>query len=180
VPGHHGTRADWADSIEHEGFVPAPKGEDWFGDGSYFFEDAPWLAKEWAEMKYPGHETCIFEAEISLARCLDLLDGVGPEKLRPFYDRLIQLRGRESIRQLKQKQNLESYGDFDCQVINLACETMAEDGEVVDVVRGACAVGDPLFAEDSEDLPRSRFASREHIQLAVRNNSAILTFQRAD
>jgi|GEM_PF-4261391 len=131
-------------------------------------------------MNHPGHETCVLEAEITLSRCLDLLDGIGAEKLRPFYERFIRLRGRETVGQLKQKENPDSYGDFDCHVINLACETMAEDGERIDVVRGACAVGGPLFTDPTGELPDSRPARREHIQLAVRDNSAILSFRQAD
>jgi hypothetical protein len=179
VPGHHGTRAEWADQIVARGFRPTANEQHWFGDGAYFFEDAPQLADEWARMNHPGRETCVFEAEITLARCLDLLDGEGQDKLKPFYEFYIGLRGRETIAQFKQRES-DAYGDFDCGVINFACEIMAEDGVLFDVVRGVGRAAGPLFEDPTGELPSSRFSRREHIQLAVRNNSAILSFQLID
>jgi hypothetical protein len=180
VPGHHGTRAEWKDRIISDGFLPTTNDQGWFGDGSYFFEDAPKLADEWARMKHPEYETCVFEAEITLARCLDLLDGVGPEKLRPFYERYIGLRGRDAVAELKQNEYPDAYGDFDCHVINLACETLAEDGERFDVVRGSCKSAGPIYEDPDGELPSSRPSLREHIQLAVRDNCAILSFEQVD
>ncbi len=179
VPGHHGTRAEWADQILAEGLRPSESKQDYLGDGSYFFEDAPDLADEWARLNHPDHETCILEAEIALSRCLDLLDGVGQDMLKPFYERFICLRGRDTVAMLKQKET-DAYGDFDCNVINLACESMAEDGVQLDVVRGAIRVGGPIYKDEAGELPESRFWQREHIQLAVRNNCAILACRRKD
>jgi hypothetical protein len=145
----------------------------------YFFEDAPKLAEEWASMNHPGHETCVLEAEIALSHCLDLMDGVGSDLLEPFYGRYVQLLGDEAVANLQQPKN-DAFGDLDCGVINLACETVEEDGVQVDVVRAGCRAGGAIYGGDGADEPRSRFDLREHVQLAVRNNCAILSVQRTD
>lgn len=180
VPGHHGTRAEWASSIVTEGFRPSVTEEDWLGDGSYFFEDAPQMAHEWANLKHPDHEPCIFEAEIDLSRCLDLLDGEGQDRLQPFYERRIRLRGRETVAEMKQKFAPDAFGDFDCDVINFACDSLAEGGDRFDVVRAACRAAGRLYEDPAGELPSSRFYLRDHIQLAVRNRCAILGFSQID
>jgi len=179
VPGHHGTRAEWADQIAEEGFQPSTAEDDWLGCGSYFFEDAPQMAEEWAEMMHPEHEICVFEAEISLSRCLDLLNGEGQDLVEPFYDRYIRLKGKETVAQLKQRES-DAYGDFDGDVINLACQALAEEGLRFDVVRAGCRAGGAIFEDKDKKLPRSRFDKREHVQLAVRNDCAILGFRRKE
>jgi hypothetical protein len=180
VPGHHGTRCEWVEKIEDEGFRSSASGADWLGDGSYFFEDAPSMADEWARMVHPGHATCVLGAEIRLRHCLDLLDSRGAAVLEPFYEKQIAVLGRRQIAQLKQKET-DAYGDFDCGVINLACLTLAEDGgTVVEVVRAACRAGGALYEDPSGELPRSRFDKKDHIQLAVRENCAILALRREE
>lgn len=182
VVGHHGTTSDQGTQILADGvFRPSINKYDWLGYGSYFFEYSFFLAKLWAAREHEDDEVCVVEADIALQHCLNLADGRGPILLRPFYGRCISIEGRESIAALKQnsakQKTREGYRDFDCKVINLACDYFALHGREIHVVRGVFDEGDWIYTDPKDELPSSRLRMESHIQLAVRSPAAVLAIR---
>ncbi|HSU12904.1 hypothetical protein [Longimicrobium sp.] len=161
--GFHGTSVERAERILAAGFRASRNDYDWLGDGVYFFQDAPGRAREWAAERF-GSEAAVVGAEIDLTDCLDLLD--------PRWHRVIANAHRDLVargERLQQPLPRQTTGArrLDRAVINYAVDLMADDGLVIRSVRGAFEEGPPIF-------PGSALRTRSHVQIAVRDSSALM------
>ena len=161
--GYHGTRSEWADIIERDGFQVSKNPYDWLGDGVYFFQDAPNRASQWAHDHY-GDDGVVLVAEIRLEHCMDLLDVSWNGVLSDTYDSY-----RERVRQLGYSLPTQSGGAhrLDREVINYTVGILGEAGTRVDCVRAAFREGEPVY-------PDSALYNLAHIQIAVRNPAACI------
>ena len=162
--GYHGTSVERAERILAGGFQPSRNDYDWLGDGAYFFQDSPSRAWEWARERFGG-DAAVLGAEIDLADCLDLLDPDWHPIVRRAHDDLLRrLRemGFPEPRQTKGAHRL------DRAVLNDAADGAAEIGFPVRSIRAAFAEGEALY-------PGSALFSKSHVQIAVRDLSAILS-----
>ncbi len=162
VLGYHGTRSEWADIIERDGFRVSKNPYDWLGDGVYFFQDAPERAMEWAFERY-GSDGVVMVAEIRLDHCMDLLDLGWSGVLSDAYDAYLGL-----LRQSGHSRPTQSGGAhrLDREVINYTVGALEEAGSRIDCVRAAFREGGPIY-------PDSALYDRAHIQIAVRNPACI-------
>ena len=133
---------------------------DWLGTGIYFWEEAPARAYEWAKKMHPN-EPAVIGAKIRLGRCLNLLDVTAYKSLRDTYN---ILKANVSC---QLPRNGKLCHRLDCLVINTAT-SFAEKvlGLPYDTVRCPFPEGEPVF-------PGSTILDRSHIQIAVRNQTAL-------
>jgi hypothetical protein len=117
---------------------------------------------------------CVIDAEISLENCLNLGDPEGVAKLRPFYDLYIVHLGTEVAATLKS--TAAGNRQLDCRVINYACERLRENGDPIHVVRSPFTEGEPIFS-GGDGVPTSQIHDLAHVQLAVREDCAILDIE---
>lgn len=159
--GYHGTSAEAARAIENSGFRPSQNPYDWLGDGVYFFQDGKARAQSWATARWPA--AAVIEAQIDLNDCLDLLDPAWFEVLSDAYDAIVALYASRGEALPRQRGLVHG---MDRVVINYACEVLDQAGTHVTTVRGAFQEGRPAF-------PGSALATLAHIQVAVRDLTAI-------
>ncbi|HET7229515.1 MAG TPA: hypothetical protein VFJ16_05900 [Longimicrobium sp.] len=167
--GYHGTSVENAERILARGFQASRNDYDWLGDGAYFFQDAPARAAEWARQRF-GVDAAVLGAEIDLDGCLDLLDPRWHDLIRESFNLLVtdlQAAGQRVPRQTFGAHRL------DREVINHAAHVVGAEGIAVRSVRAAFIEGEPLF-------PGSALWSRAHVQIAVRNQDAIVRLWRAE
>jgi hypothetical protein len=174
VYAHHGTTKELAKEILASGFRPSEQESDWLGFGVYFWEDSPARALMWAEENFPSQSVCVVDAEISLENCLNLADPEGIKKLKPFYGSYIASLGLEVAATLKS--TAAGNHQLDCRVINYACERLRENGDPIHVVRNAYEEGEPIF-QGGDGVAASQIHDLTHVQLAVRENCAILDLE---
>lgn len=164
VIGFHGTTAAAAQRILASGFAISRNEYDWLGDGAYFFQDARQRALEWARTRF-GRASAVLGAEIDLTGCMDLLDVGWQEFIQVSYEGVVsQLRERS----LPLPRQTAGAHRLDRHVLNHAIGVLGEHGVPVRSVRAAFIEGTPLF-------PGSALWSRAHVQIAVRDTSAILS-----
>jgi hypothetical protein len=162
VRGYHGTSAEGAASILHEGFWISRNEYDWLGDGVYFWQDAPRRAWEWANMRY-GADAAVVGALIRLDDCMDLLDIYWSRALTDTYNAYLAQSKRARLSLPRQTRGAHR---LDRAVINYAVGVLAEQGIVIRSVRAAFVEGTPVY-------PRSALLDRSHVQIAVRDPSLI-------
>lgn len=166
--GFHGTSVEAAQRILSTGFEISRNEYDWLGDGAYFFQDAPARALEWARQRF-GADAAVIGAEIDLDDCIDLLhiqwQAVLEESYADLLERL-EKSGKPVPRQTPGAHRL------DRAVINHTAGLLKSRGRPARTVRAAFAEGEPLF-------PGSGLWSLAHIQIAVRDQTAIDRMWRA-
>ena len=162
VTGFHGTSRASAAKIVTGEFRPSRNEYDWLGEGVYFFQDAPQRALDWARERF-GREAAVVMAMIDLDGCMDLLDLGWEGPLSQAYYRL-EAEARANRRPLPH-QSVGAHR-LDAVVINLTADRLAEVGRPLRSVRAVFVEGEPLF-------PGSALAGRAHVQVAVRDRSAI-------
>lgn len=162
VTGYHGTSAAAAARIAETGFIASENEYDWLGDGVYFFQDAPTRAWEWARANHS--EPAVVSALISLDGCMDLLDIEWFSFLNDAYDAYVARAKRLGLALPRQTAGAHR---LDCSVINYAVDLLSAMGHTIRTVRGA-------FAEGRSAFPNSALMDRSHIQIAVRDVTAIL------
>jgi len=153
---------------------------DWLGHGSYFWENSPSRAMEFAVhlQKFPNHskgkieKPAVIGAVIDLGYCLDLLDFDNLQLLKKGYQ-MLQLTS-DYVNFPKNK-SIGGIGDIllrelDCAVIE-ALHTFEEDShqQPFDSIRG-------VFTEGKELYPNAGFREKDHIQICVRNPNCIKGF----
>lgn len=166
--GYHGTSPESAEAILEPGqktaerFLFSENDSDWLGKGAYFFQDAPYRAREWPTVRMePPRRTMnpvVLCAEIDLTDCLDLLDIEAAEIIalwRPDFEVKYQKINKSM------PSNRNGRHDLDCALINYAVDQMEAAGRRVSVVRAAFVEGEPL-------MPNSHLYRRAHVQIAVR------------
>ena len=165
VFGFHGCSSDVADAVLHADGVSLTSSEndyDWLGSGIYFWEGAPVRALEWAVKKFGQDNAAVLGARINLGHCLDLMDVDTYQVLGRTYQALVDSG-------VKLPTNGKLLHRLDCLVINTAtAHAESELGLPYDTVRCPFVEGEPVF-------PNSRFYDHSHIQISVRNPSAIVS-----
>jgi len=160
--GYHGTSVASAERILAEGFEISRNEYDWLGDGAYFFQDAPARAAEWARQRF-GADAAVLGAEIDLDGCLDLMDVRWQRVIANAYDSFVEEAGRRPYSLPVQSRGAHR---LDRVVINFAAEALLTTGVLVRSVRSAFEEGWPIF-------PGSALRDRSHVQIAVRDLSAV-------
>lgn len=161
--GFHGTSVEAAQCILSAGFEVSRNEYDWLGDGAYFFQDAPARATEWARQRF-GADAAVIGAEIDMEDCIDLLDVHWREQVRLAYTRysaIFEREGKPLPRQTRGAHRL------DRGVLNYLVAALADRGLRVTSLRAAFGEGKAMFAG-------SALLDRAHVQIAVRDPSAIV------
>lgn len=185
VLGFHGCDREIRDAIvSKKGVIlkPSENRYDWLGHGAYFWENnherALKFAQELKENPPKGKQNLIKEpavlgAIIDLGYCLDLLDSKYLEVLRASYDFLCETTAKIGV---PLPQNYTSASgelllrNLDCAVIETAHEINRDLGrQEYDSVRG-------VFLEGNDLYTNAGFKEKNHIQIAVRNQSCIKGF----
>ena len=160
VLGYHGTSRKVGDTIMSTGkFIPSKNDFDWLGHGIYFWEHAPRRAWHWAKEKH-GADGVVIEARINLGFCVDLCDVGFTDALKSAYE---GLREASILSSTPLPVNKGKARRLDCLVINYLTTFILSE---CDTVRAPFLEGDPIFAG-------SEFLTQSHLQLVVRNESAI-------
>jgi hypothetical protein len=161
--GFHGTSAEAAQRILASGFEISRNEYDWLGDGTYFFQDAPARALEWACQRF-GDDAAVIGAEIDLEDCIDLLDIPWHAEVARAYPRF---RAELDQRGLPLPRQSTGAHRLDRDVINHLIGLLGNEGLMVNCVRAAFTEGEPAF-------PGSALLNRSHVQIAARTPHAIL------
>jgi len=167
VIGYHGCSRDTADTIlAEQRFLPSTRAYDWLGEGVYFWEYAPYRAREWAEAlcTRDGGEPAVIRATIRLGRCLNLLDIEHIPDLVLMYQSFVR---RLSESQLPRNTHRGAHF-LDRLIIDSHCRVTEDETTIpIQTVRGTFAEGDPIY-------PGSKILHKAHTQIAVRDASCIL------
>jgi hypothetical protein len=166
--GFHGTSVEAAQRILSSGFQLSRNEYDWLGDGAYFFQDAPVRAGEWARQRF-GEQAAVIGAEIDLVDCMDLFDARWHDVIRGAYSDMVRRLTKEGHPLPSQTVGAHR---LDRAVINRTVGALHDRGIQVRAVRAGFIEGEPLF-------PDSALWSQTHIQIAVRDPSAIVRVWRA-
>jgi hypothetical protein len=163
--GYHGTSLDSATTILRSGFEASDNDYDWLGKGIYFFQDAPQRAWEWATERYSN--PAVIGASIEMHRFIDLLDIGWFEILNQSY-RLFVDEHLRTGRRIPSQSRASGAHWLDCALINYAIEEVIGVGDNHNIygVRAAFVEGAPVFEN-------SALFNRAHVQIGVRNPSAI-------
>lgn len=161
--GYHGTSVEAAQAILSNRFEPSRNEYDWLGDGAYFFQGAPARALDWARERF-GANAAVVGAEIDLLGCIDLLDTRWNAIVREAYDGLLATLVGEGLPLPRQGPGAHR---LDRAVINHAAALLEHTGMPVRSVRASFREGDPLY-------PGSALYDRAHVQICVRDPSAII------
>ncbi|MGO8671487.1 MAG: hypothetical protein ACLQVD_09020 [Capsulimonadaceae bacterium] len=165
VSGYHGCHVDAANAIiSGTAFRPSENGYDWLGAGTYFWEDGPSRAAEWARKRF-GDDGVVVRATISLGHCLNLLDTSHFDRLEETYQKTI--RNLRALG-LDVPKNIRKKHELDYMVVESYCEDFptSGSGEAFQTVRGCFPEGKPLFEG-------SKILRETHIQVSVRDPSCI-------
>ena len=153
---------------------------DWLGTGTYFWENSPSRAMEFAMhlQKYPNRskgiilKPAVIGAVIDLGFCLDLLDFDNLQLLKTSYKALLST---SNISNFPENKSIGGIGDLllrelDCAVIE-TLHTLRKDSrqQPFDSIRG-------VFSEGEELYPNAGFREKDHIQICVRNPNCIKGF----
>jgi hypothetical protein len=188
VLGFHGCDEKVAEKIlaNKETLQPSEKEYDWLGHGSYFWENSPERAMEWAkDRKRRGSisKPAVLGAVIALGRCLDLIEAHSLRLLQEHHDAMqetYRVAGKED--QIPRNRRAKGSKDLlnrqlDCAVIEYMHSQIKEQYEngskipPFDSARGAFFEGDELYST-------SGFKEKNHIQICVRNPNCIKGFFR--
>ncbi len=159
---------------------------DWLGSGTYFWENDPKRALEFAqEAKDNPHLTSgviskpfVVGAVIDLGLCLNLLDRMALEEIVGAYDLLKAIQAVAGLKMPENKGRDRGARFLDCAVIEALRGRMnaakgKNRGQIppYDTVRGAFWEGDELY-------PNAGIRKKSHIQIAVRNTACIKGYFR--
>lgn len=167
--GFHGTSAEAADRVLTSGFEISRNEYDWLGDGAYFFQDAPVRGMEWARERF-GERAAVVGAEIDLDACVDLLDIPWEQAIVRTFQRYLGHLTRSGITIPRQTRRAHR---LDRGVLNYLVDGMGLDGRIIRSVRAVFPEGEPMYAGSA--LP-----TRSHVQIAVRDRSAIIRTWRQE
>lgn len=176
IRGYHITSAEAAEKILDEGFEQSRNTYDWLGRGVYFFQEAPDFALHWgASDRKVGQfaDPVVLGADIHFQGFMDLLDWTWGQALHKTFDALdaandAGFRHAQSLQKPMQFGVDERQGHWlDQYVIEATAKTAGLDGNEIRGVRS-------VFFEGQLIYPGSHIADRQHLQIAVRDTTAIL------
>ena len=153
---------------------------DWLGNGSYFWENSPSRAMEFAMylQKSPNYskgrieKPAVIGAVIDLGYCLDLLDYDNLQLLKRTFN---MMQNTTDLASFPANKSIGNTGNLllrhlDCAVIETVHKMQKmSHGTSFDSVRG-------LFTEGEELYPNAGFREKDHIQICVCNPNCIKGF----
>lgn len=179
VLGFHGTDSATAHKIlssEIAHLKPSNNGWDWLGEGIYFWENDPVRARSFARERFTWRDEKnkkveVVGAIIDLGLCLNLFDQPALRELKVAHDSLaadFKIMGRDlPVNKGKSADLVERYLDQAVIAHLHALRSRLPDEFVpYQTVRAG-------FLEGEELYPNTAFKSKNHIQIAVRDNSCI-------
>ncbi|MGO8669981.1 MAG: hypothetical protein ACLQVD_01210 [Capsulimonadaceae bacterium] len=167
ITGYHGCEASVATRLlDGEPFRLSTNDYDWLGSGVYFWEYAPYRAREWAKQRY-GSDWAVVGASIRPGDCLNLLDTDYFGDLRSVHARIAANFERLGV---PTPVNHRGANRLDRLIIDEFCQQYTTFGGYFDTVRGCFAEGTPVF-------DGSKLLSHTHVQIAVRNPACIGTLK---
>lgn len=169
--GYHGCSKSVFDSVIYEGekLKPSQNDYDWLGNGIYFWENDISRAEAWANQVH-RKAPAVIGAVIDLSSCLDLTTKTDLDSLREAYQ---VANAHTNLRAISNSAPNKA-GDIllrprDCFVIEFYHNTLRQAMNPKRATRGVFFEGTRLFRG-------SAFKSLSHIQIAVRDHSAILGY----
>lgn len=165
--GFHGTSRDAVPHLLDRDIRPSDQHFEWLGTGFYLWQHSPWRARQWAEERFGG-DAAVVVARVNLDGCLDLLN---PRWQSALHDADAQF----VIERIAADEPIPVNSDTgnharDAATINWYCARAEEDGLQVRSVRAIFEEGDPIFEA-------SKIRSQSHVQIAVRDPTAMLEIE---
>lgn len=115
---------------------------DWLGEGTYFWEAAPYRALEWARHRF-GDRAAVIETHVDLGFSLNFLDA---RFTNGFLEVHRQAVGEIGALGHPVPRNRGRFHDLDCYVVNYYCDLYAEQhGTQFQTVRAGFRDGRPIF-----------------------------------
>lgn len=181
VLGYHGCDREVGEALiaGETDFKASHNKHDWLGAGIYFWENNPDRALNWARFM-AGHpkfkqrvkEPFAVGAVIDLGNCLDLTEENSLALVKVAYDNLAVLFEKAGVTLPINRKGHDADDDLvqrflDCAVINHLHTLRETDGrEPFTTVRGA-------FIEGKELYPGAGIQAKTHLQICIRDHSAI-------
>ncbi len=172
ILGYHGCDAAVAERLLHnEPFLPSTNQYDWLGTGVYFWEANPLrgleFAAETAARRPDQIQTpAVIGAVIDLGFCLDLTTSLGLKEAEDAFVRLRDILQQAGSSIPENRPELFMH-DRDCAVLNYLHWIRKEEGrQPFDTVKG-------IFIESPMLYEGSAFGTKNHIQIAIRNQACI-------
>jgi len=169
VIGFHGTSRDAVAHLLARDIRPSDQHFEWLGTGFYLWQDSPWRARQWAEERY-GADAVVVVARVDLDGCLDLLNPNWQQEVADAdFDFVFEcvIAGR-----LIPENSDRGNHARDAATINWYCDQAAAKGRKVRSVRAIFEEGEPIFEA-------SKIRSKSHVQVAVRDLTAIVDIEEA-
>ena len=165
--GFHGTSRGTVAQLLARDIRPSDQHFEWLGSGFYLWQDSPWRAREWAEARF-GADGAVVVARVDLDGCLDLLNPWWQARLHDadFEFALECIASGVAIPVNTDRGNHAR----DAATINFYCDRVAAGGGLIRSVRAIFEEGDPIFEA-------SKIRSQSHVQIAVRDLTAILEIE---
>lgn len=187
VLGFHGCDEGTGEQIlaGRDHLKPSGNSYDWLGHGTYFWENSPRRALQWAEFIRDNQrwfETKITKpfvvgAIIDLGRCLDLSEASSLELIQSGFGDLKAIFDSAGVDLPQNEAGAPGDADLvkrhlDCAVINNVHALRKKRGlPEFDTVRGAFWEGAPLYAG-------AKIMAKTHVQIAVRHSRQIRGYFR--
>lgn len=169
VIGFHGTSRAALPHLLARDIRPSDQHFEWLGTGFYLWQDSPWRARQWAEARY-GSDAAVAVARVDLAGCLDLLNPRWQAEVRDAdFEFVLHCIANE--RPLPVNIDRGNHAR-DAATINWYCDRAAADGHPVRSARAIFEEGEPIFEA-------SKIRSMSHVQVAVRDLTAIVDIEEA-
>lgn len=169
VIGFHGTSRDALAHLLARDIRASDQHFEWLGTGVYFWQDSPSRARQWAVARF-GADAAVVVVQIDLDGCLDLLDPRWQAEVRDAdFEFVLDCIANE--RPLPVNTDRGNHAR-DAATINWYCDRAAEDSHPVRSVRAIFEEGEPIFEG-------SKIRSMSHVQVAVRDLTAILEIEEA-
>lgn len=156
---------------------PSRNGNDWLGEGCYFWENNYQRALDFASSP-PGRKVInhpsVVGAVIDLQFCLDLLDAAFLRQVKAAYETLVDAAASEGMELPVNSPALHTKDllirKLDYAVIERLHQKRQEHHlKPYDSIRGVFVEGEPLY-------PGAGFNAKNHIQICIRNPHCIKGF----
>jgi hypothetical protein len=173
VLGYHGCSTGVAEQVlAKNSFAPSKNDHDWLGHGAYFWQSNPLRALQFAREKRARDkkdwEPTVLGTVIGLGFCLDLATESGAREVQSAYNALKQIQEQSASPLPSNSGGADRLlRKLDCAVIQVLHNIRQTEGlQPVDTVVG-------MFEEGGALYEGSGFRAKTHIQICVRNPSAI-------
>ena len=147
----------------------------WLGHGTYFWEDSPSRAEQWARAESQRHGSkitypAVLGAIIDLGNCLSLMDAEVLTQVKIAYDEYTKSCRSARVESAQNRGPDLQVRYLDCAVMETLHQLRLEQKkQPYDTVRGFFMEGHELYAE-------AGFRELDHIQICVRMPKQIIGY----